>query len=123
MGKIEELLIRKKSYEEIALFLGVSISLVSEYMSRPTPRRIIRESSTFRELIQTEDNSDCFTIKDLDYVKENEPSYFRELLRNDYVLDDKIHTDNKKNVLEASEIDLAIKKTKDILTVSKFMKQ
>jgi len=123
MGKIEELLIRKKSYEEIAIFLGVSISLVSEYMSRPTPRKIIRESSTFRELIQTEDNVDCFTIKDIDYIKENEPTYFKELLRNDYVLDNKIHATSKKNVLEVSEVDLAIKKTKDILTESKFMKQ
>ena len=49
---------------------------------------------SFKEYLQnssTDTISRNFTIRDMKHVKENEPAYFKELLRNDYKVCDKIH--------------------------------
>lgn len=88
MRGLEELMIRKKSYEEIAIFLDVSIGWVSECMSRPTPRKLLREADSFKDLILTKDD-DAYLIKDIDYIKNNDEEYYKYLLRNDYINNDR----------------------------------
>lgn len=123
MGKIEELLIRKKSQEEIALFLGVSVSLISQYMTRATPRRILNECSTFKELLRNNIDSDSYTVKDMDYVRENKPEYFRELLRNDYVNNDTTQVMSSESVLKESKIDNVINNIKSKQSVNPLKKK
>ncbi len=72
MTKFEELVVSKKNYEEIAIFLGVSVGWVSDCLSsNMIPRRELREAVSFRDLIIS-DNSQGDTIRDYNYIKNNE---------------------------------------------------
>ena len=103
MRKLEEMMLRKFTYSEIALMLDVSISTVSDVMSKSMQPTVIHEVSSYKELIQSSDNNlvqsiySNYTISDLDWIEENDSEYFRELLKNDYLKDDKIYTN--KNII------------------------
>ena len=96
MRKLEEMILRKFTYSEIALMLDVSISTVSDVMSKSMQPTVISEVSSYHDLIQSTDNNVVqsiygnYTISDLDWIKENDSEYFRELLKNDYLKDDRI---------------------------------
>tara|TARA_R110000824_G_scaffold368304_2_gene557605 strand:- start:1358 stop:1603 length:246 start_codon:yes stop_codon:yes gene_type:complete len=81
---MEDLLLQHKTLEEIALFLGVSISTVSASLSRNTPKSYKREAGigAWDELKNSYvklNNSSDYTVRDLEYIKNNDESYFKTL--------------------------------------------
>mgnify|MGYP003647531851 CR=1 FL=1 len=83
--RIEEQLIQKKTFKQIADFLGISEGDVSESLNRATPRKIINECNSYKDLLRQGVNDDDYTLADLDYIKEHDKTYFKYLLTNDYV--------------------------------------
>lgn len=121
---MEDLLLQNKTLQEIADFLNVSISTVSESLTRKQPP--INEDCNkyglgawqeFKDSITVFGNG--YTLKDMDYIKNNDKTYFKHLLTNDYIIKDKIPMTDNLDSLKPSEIDLAINKIKSKLSYNK----
>ena len=97
---LEELLLQKKTLKEIAEFIGMSESRVSQLLNRDKP--VSKESGYRYGLGEWQELKDSikeigngYTLRDMDYIKANDKSYFEYLLRNDYVKDDIDYTSVK----------------------------
>ena len=111
---MEDLILKHKTLYEVSKFLGVSISTVSESLDRSTPSRVITSSNEWQKLKDSITLiEDGYTIKDMQYIKEHDKSYFKYLQSNDYINNEDKYQHTGKRSLEPSELEIAIQKTKD----------
>ena len=90
---LEELMLQKKTLQEIADFLGVSRGTVGKKLKRTKPqgqesgyRYGLGDWEELKSQVTTFGNG--YTLRDLDYIKEHDKSYYKYLLTNDYVKED-----------------------------------